>query len=1116
MMRNIILLLSVLSLIFGCSHGKYSPPKNTLFTTLSHADCGINFHNDITEDSVFNEATYMNIYNGGGVSVGDINNDGFPDVFMTANQGKNKLFLNKGNLHFEDITDNAGIVKDQKWSTGVTMADVNGDGFLDIYVCASGSIGGDKRRNALFINQGDLTFKEEADKYNLANEGGYNTQTAFFDYDHDGDLDVFLIGYDCTVSTNAYPNASMRNYRNLKTGDKLLRNDNGIYVDVTDSSGVFGASFGFGMGVMIADLNGDNWPDIYVSNDFFEKDYVYINQRNGKFIEQSDSYLGHMSQASMGGDIADINNDGLSDIFTTDMLPEDDYRLKKNTRFDEFDVYTRRYKKGYHHQLASNMLHLNNGNNTFSEIAQYASVNATDWSFGAMIFDLNNDGWKDIVVCNGIYLDMTDLDYADFISGSDMTYFLRGIATSKLQLLDKMAISKPLPNYAFVNQRDLTFKNCSYELGLGEPGLSNGAAFADLDMDGDQDLIVNNLNNQCFVYRNNTTEKYNKNFLRIKLQGKMMNAFGVGASVTIYAGGNMQTLENYPTRGFQSSVEPVLTFGLDSINKVDSLIVNWPDDQSQHLTNISANKEFLLKQVEADKKFIISTPKVKPLFIDVTSKTIYGNIKHKENDFVDFNIERLMPHLLSAEGPKMAVADINGDGLEDFVLGSAKHDTTKVFLQTSNGNFRQLLPQQSFAQDEEYENVGMEFLDADNDGDQDLIITSGGNQNKTGSKLLQLRLYLNNGKGKFERDDTRLPNISLNGSCVKILDFNGDGLPDIFVGGRSVPGQYGVTPKSYLLRNDHGFFKDVTAELAPDMQNIGMVTDAVWGDIDNDGRMELVVVGEWMPITVFKIENGRLNLYTTLNQQFAFTSGWWNCIKAVDMNNDGKLDLIAGNLGLNSKIRADSLHPAELYLNDFDNNGIQECILTYYKSDGKSYPYYLKNDMVSQIPMLKKKFLKHADYAGKTIEEIFNKAQLELAVLKKAYLFESCMFININNGKFDRKPLPTEAQLSPVYAILADDFDNDGFKDILLAGNLFGLKPELGRYDANYGIYYKGVPNNKFIYISSEYSGFFYSGEARDLIKFKNAVQKELILLSRNNDSLMIFENNVHKVLKVR
>jgi hypothetical protein len=1107
MIRISILLLSFLVLLESCHNRGYSPPKNALFTKLSSSECGIDFRNDITDDSVFNEATYRNIYNGGGVAIGDINNDGLPDIFMTANQGKNRLFLNKGNLNFEDITDRAGIVKEQKWSNGVTMADINGDGLLDIFVSAAGSISGDKRRNALYMNQGDLKFKEEADKYQLTNEGGIQTQASFFDYDKDGDLDVYLLGNDYSAISTSYPDGSMRNFRNKKTGDKLLRNDNGVFTDATDSSGIFGAQFGFGLGISGADMNGDNWPDIYISNDFYEKDYLYINQRNGKFREVSDSYLGHMSYSSMGGDIADINNDGLTDIYATDMLPEDDYRLKKNTRFDGFDTYMRRFKAGYHYQLSSNMLQLNNGDNTYSEIALYAGVSATDWSFGAIIFDMNNDGWKDILACNGMYLDVTDQDLTAFLEGQDMVYFFTRETLSNYQLIKKMSVSPPLVNYAFLNQRNLTFKNHSSDLGLGQPGYSNAAAYADLDRDGDLDLVINNLNSECFVYRNNSTEKFSKNFLRVRLQGKGQNTFAVGASVTIYAGGMKQLLENFPTRGFQSCVEPVLTFGLDSINKIDSLIVIWPDDRSQRLKNIAVNKEILLKQDDANEFFIIRSIVEKPVFKDITSGIIRGNIIHRENDFTDFNRELLMPHMLSAEGPKIAVADINGDLLEDFVIGSAKHDTVKVFLQTKDGNFRQLLPQPALAHDKEYEDAGMAFLDADFDGDQDLIIASGGNLDLPGSKLLQPRLYINNGKGIFDRDDRRMPAISVNASCLKVLDFNDDGDNDIFIGGRSVPGQYGANPVSYLLRNDQGIFIDVTSELAPDLQNIGMVTDAIFEDIDNDNKKELAVVGEWMPLTIFKKENGHLSLSSELNQQFALTNGWWNCIEAVDINNDGRLDLIAGNLGLNTKIKADSLHPARLYLNDFDNNGTRECILTYYKSDGKSYPYYLRDDMIKQIPTLKKKFLRHSDYAGKTMEEIFSKDQLSSAVVKTAYEFRTCMFINKDNGKFEKHPLPAEAQFSPVYATLVDDLDKDGFNDILLAGNMFGLKPELGRYDANYGVYFKGLPQNKFAYLAPEVSGFFYRGQARDLISIKNSSNKQFLLLGRNNDSMMIFEN---------
>lgn len=1106
-----LLLLSGGILIQACKQSGYIPPENALFTKLTPAECGIDFRNDITDDSVFNVTTYRNFYNGGGVAIGDINNDGLADVFMTANQGKNKLFLNKGNFKFKDITDKAGIIKDQKWSTGVTMADVNGDGLLDIYVSAAGSIAGDTRENALYINRGNLYFEEEADKYNLADSGGYHTQASFFDYDSDGDLDVFLLNNDCSVRTDAFPNAAMRNFRK-KTGDKLLRNDNNVFTDVSEAAGIFGSNFGFGLGVSIGDINGDRWPDVYVSNDFFEKDYLYINQRNGTFRESSDSCIAHMSQSSMGADIADMNNDGLMDIFSTDMLPEDDYRLKKNTRFDGFDTYTQRFNAGYHHQLLSNMLHLNNGNNTFSEISEYAGVNATDWSWGALIFDLDNDGWKDIIVCNGMYVDVTDQDYIDFMANeSQRNYLQKNNVESDYRLLKSMVVSDPVLNYAFINQHNLTFKNQSFELGLGEPGFSNGAAYADLDNDGDLDLIVNNLNSECFVYRNNTTEKFKKNFLRIRLKGETFNTFGIGASVAIYAGGLLQTLENFPTRGFQSSVEPILTFGLDKVSLVDSLVVVWPGCKVQWLKNIPGNKELLLEQSEASEKCMYPINAGTTLFSDVTTKSITGNIAHKENHFVDFNIERLMPHLISTEGPEIAVADLNGDGLEDFIVGAAKHDTTKVFIQTTSGTFVPLLPQPDLADDAAYEDAGMAIFDVDKDDDLDLIIVSGGNLDEVGSRLLQPRLYINNGKGIFERDSKKMPSISVNASCVSVCDLDNDGYPDIVIGGRSVPGRYGVTPRSYLLQNNNGNFTDVTSSVAPALQNLGMVTDAIWLDIDNDNEKEFIIVGEWMPISIFKYKNGRLQV-SSLNAQFSLTNGWWNSIKAVDIDNDGDSDFLAGNLGLNSKIKADSLHPAQLYINDFDKNGTEECILTYYKADGKSYPYHLKNEITAQIPVLKKKFLRHAAYAGKNINEIFNKEQLATSVVKKAYQFQTCLFINNGKGKFEMKPLSAMAQIAPVYGVLADDFDGDNINDIFLAGNFFGLKPEFGRYDASYGTFLKGKGDNKFEYLSPSQSGLFYRGEVRDIEDIMLNGRDKAILLSKNNSSLQLFKKNIDRL----
>ena len=1107
MINKLLFFISFLCLtIFGCKQSGYNPPADPLFTKLSAEDCGIDFRNDIKDDSVFNETTYRNFYNGGGVAIGDINNDGLADVFMTANQGKNKLFLNKGNFKFEDITEKAGIVKEQTWSTGVTMADINADGLIDIYVCAAGNIKTDKRKNALFINQGNLKFKEEAAKYNLQDEGAFHTQATFFDYDLDGDLDVYLLNNNGSFPVDNFPNESVRQLTS-STGDKLMQNENGIFKDVSSLAGIYSSAIGFGLGISVGDINGDNFPDIYVSNDFFEKDYLYINERNGTFKEQSRKYISHMSQSSMGTDMADINNDGREDIFSTDMLPEDDYRLKKNTRFDDYNTYIKKNKEGYHDQLLSNMLQVNNGDSTFSEIAQFAGVNATDWSWGALIFDLNNDGWKDIVVCNGMYLDVTDQDYIDFTADADRSkFFQQKSRVSNYEQLKALPVASKIPNYAFVNQQNLTFKNKSYDLGLGEPGFSNGASYADLDNDGDLDLIVNNLNSDCFVYRNNTNEKFKKNFLRVKFKGENLNKFGIGAVVNVYTGTTVQTMQNFPTRGFQSCVTPDLNFGIDTSNLIDSLVVVWPDFKKQVIKNIAANKEIILKQGEAVLKFTNEDKPIPSFFYDATATSIAGNITHKENEFLDFDLERLIPHLLSTEGPKMAVADINGDGLEDFVVGASKHDTTKVFLQTANGKFIQSANQPGFAMDENFEDAGLAFIDIDKDGDQDLLIASGGNLDQVGSKLLNPRLYLNNGKGIFTRDLLRLPSISVNASCIKVFDFNNDGDPDVFIGGRSVPGQYGISPKSYLLQNTKGVFTDVTITLAPQLQNVGMVTDAIWVDIDMDNKNDLIVVGEWMPITIFKNTGIKLEL-SKLNSQFTKTAGWWNCIKAKDVDNDGDIDFVLGNLGLNTKLKADSMHPAKLYIDDFDKNGTVECVLSYYKSDGKLYPYNMRPDLVSQMPVLKKNLLKNIDYANKTVDEIFTTSQLKKALLKEAYQFQTCFLKNEGNGTFNLQPLASRAQFAPVFAILIDDLNKDQAQDIFLAGNDSGYKPELGRIDANFGTFLTNFAGGQFAYLSNSKIGLSYNGLARDLIKINTADKKTTIILSLNNASLKVFKN---------
>jgi hypothetical protein len=788
------------------------------------------------------------------------------------------------------------------------------------------------------------------------------------------------------------------------------------------------------------------------------------------------------------------------------MLPEDDQRLKQNVRFEDYDVYVQKGSQGLHYQIMSNMLQLNNGDGTFSEIAQLSGTDATDWSWGALIFDLNNDGWKDIFVCNGMYLDVNDQDYIDFVANDvNSKLFNKTRAEANYEQLKSMMVSKKLPNYAFINQKNYGFINQSEALGLAEPGFSNGAAYGDLDGDGDLDMIVNNINEPCFVYRNTTTEKHKKAFLQVDFKGGGLNRFGVGASVTLYAGGSMQVQQNYPTRGFQSCVPPSLLFGLDTLRSIDSLMVQWPSFKRQVIKNPSLNKTLVLQESEATAMVPERAMEEAPWFQEATTAAIKGNIRHLENSFVDFNLERLMPHMLSTEGPKLAVGDVNGDGLEDFFMGGARNDTAKIFLQKKDGRFAPLVPQPSLVADAAFEDAGAQLLDIDKDGDLDLLTASGGNMATPGSRLLAPRLYVNDGKGFFKRDTTRLPAMEVNASCVRTWDYDGDGDGDVFIGGRSVPGQYGVFPSSYLLRNDRGVFTDVTDAAAPGLRKVGLVTDAVWADTDGDKVADLVVVGEWMPVSIFK-NNGKGLSPSALMKQLAGTKGWWNCIKAADLDGDGDLDFVAGNLGLNTKIKADSAHPAKLYLSDFDNNGTQECVMAYYKSDGKLYPYYLRGDMVAQMPVLKKQFLKYIDYAGKTLEEVFTKSQLAGAAVSEATYFQTSVLINNGRAGYSVLPLPDRAQFSPVYGVLAEDMDEDGIADITLVGNLSAIKPELGRYDANLGTVFKGLPNHGYVYVPQKRSGISYTGDGRDIAIVKTSDKKKTVVMTINNQSLKIFK----------
>ncbi|MDB5022743.1 MAG: repeat protein [Mucilaginibacter sp.] len=1079
----------------SCQTKKGPKQEDALFQLQPSWQTGITFNNRVIDDGEFNVFSYRNFYNGGGVAIGDVNNDGKPDVFFTANQGQNKLYINKGNWKFEEVSEKAGFKDSKKWHTGVTMVDINGDGWLDIYVSNSGGLKDADRANELYINQKDGTFKEEAAKYGLADKG-LSTQAIFFDFDHDGDLDCFVLNNSYRPIGSFGYNRDLRNIRDPQNGDRFYRNDNGKFVDISQQAGIYGSEIGFGLGITAGDLFNSGWDDMYVSNDFFEHDYLYKNLHNGKFTEVSNVAIRHMSLSSMGSDMADINNDGFADVFTTDMLPENDYRLKTTTKFDEYDIYNAKLKSSFHHQFTTNCLQLNNGDGTFSEIADLAGINATDWSWGALCFDFNNDGWKDIFVSNGISRDLTNQDFLAYFSSQEVMEQIRHGGFKAKKLLDKMP-KTPITSYGFVNQKNLQFKNESIPLGFRKPSFSNGSAYGDLDGDGDLDLVVNNENGEAFIYRNMTSERTHAHYLKVNLKGSGMNTFGLGAKVTIYTNGTRQMLEQMPTRGFESSVEPVLNFGVGIYKTIDSLKVIWPNMKMQVLKNIHTNIALTLTQTDAKLTFIPANLKSKPYYKNITITGIKGDIYHKENDYKDFDDQRLIPKMLSTEGPKLAVADVNGDGLEDFFIGGATGDTAKLFTQQPSGAFVQK-KQFAFEQDKNSEDIGALFFDADHDGDMDLVVVSGGNLEKEGALNLLTRLYINDGKGNFIRKLNGWPLVSINASCVRLNSNNGD----LFIGARSVPGLYGVIPSSKLLRNDgHGNFTDITATAAPDLLKLGMVTDAQWADIDGTGKNSLIVVGDWMPVTILRYIDGKLKK----TAEIANSSGWWNCLTVADLNGDGKLDLIAGNTGLNSKIKADGQHPAKLYVSDFDNNGQVECIPVYYKTDGKAYPINLHDDIIRQLPYLKKKFLRYDVYAGKGIDQIFTSEELEKASVLTVTQTQTCVFYNNGKGGFNMQPLPVRAQFSPVYSVLVTDINNDGIKDLFLGGNFYGLKPEIGRYDANYGLSLLGNSKHGFDYLPAVKSGLFILGEVRDISSI-NTKNGKLIIVARNNDALQLFK----------
>ncbi|MGQ0815078.1 MAG: VCBS repeat-containing protein [Gemmatimonadota bacterium] len=1102
-------LLVVLCFSTGCSDiALRGAPAGDgkLFTRLPSSETGVRFENRLTETRELNVFTYRNYYNGGGVGIGDLTGDGLPELVLTSNLGGNRLYLNEGSFRFRDVTDQAGIAGKGFWATGVTFVDINADGLLDIYICYAGNVAGERRANELYINKGlDATgapmFTEEGAAYGVADEG-YSTHAAFFDYDRDGDLDLAVVN-NSFRPVSSFGLRNTRHVRNASGGHKLFRNDAGRFTDVSEQAGIYGSEIGFGLGVAASDINRDGWPDLYVSNDFFEHDYLYINNRDGTFTESIKQQMPYISYFSMGLDIADIDNDGWPDVYVTDMLPEDEHRLKTTSAFESWDIYQTKLKNDYHHQFMRNMLHLNNHNGTFSDIGQMAGVARTDWSWSALIADFDLDGYKDIHVTNGLARDVTSQDYISFLADREtMANATTGKRVDFLRLVQAMSSTR-LPDYAFRNRGDLTFSNESAAWGIDTPSFSNGAAYGDLDGDGALDLVVNNVNEEAFVFRNNARNLLEHNYLQVRLEGAGQNRFAIGAKVTLYAGGQTYFQELMPSRGFQSSVDYVLTFGLGKHAAVDSVTVEWPDGRVSTTRNAAANQRLVIKQSGSAPAAPAGILPGKPMFTDVTDR-IALDFTHRENEFVDFDRERLMPKLVSTEGPFMAVADVNGDGLADAFIGGAKEQPGRLLLQQRGGRFLSS-SEAVFSQDAISEDLGAVFFDANGDAHPDLYVVSGGNEFSDMAPALQDRLYLNDGTGRFTKAPRdHLPAISASGSRVAAADFDGDGHIDLFVGGRVVPGSYGFDPQSLLLLNDgRGRFTDVTLERAPGLARVGMVTDALWHDVDADGRVDLMLVGEWMPITIFRNTGGKLEPMKA--QGLEQSHGWWNRIVAGDFNGDGRTDFVVGNLGLNGRLRATADEPATMHVKDFDKNGFVEQIVSYY-TKGVSYPVPLRDDLIKTLTYLKSRYLEYEDYAGQTVTDIFKPEELADAVVKRAHIFATSLVISNADGTFTLTPLPLEAQIAPVYGILAEDLDHDGKLDLLLAGNFDGVEPEYGRMSASYGLFLRGDGHGNFQPLSAVQSGFLVPGQARDIQRVSTA-SGDLYVVTRNNDRPLVFRS---------
>lgn len=1109
MTRIYPLLFCIVLLLAGC---KEQGKPDKLFELLPSDQTGVHFANNLRESDQLNILTYEYFYNGGGVGAGDINNDGKPDLFFTGNMSGSRLYLNQTegagkSIHFKDITEEAGIRIPGGWARGVSMVDINADGYLDIYVCRAGPAQAGLLTNLLFINQKNNTFKEEAKAYGL-DFNGNTTQAAFFDYDHDGDLDAYLV---TNVMNMRGPNTIRKKVSDGSSpnADRLFRNNgNGTFTDVSQQSGIL--EEGYGLGIAVVDVNNDGWQDVYISNDYVSNDLLYINQRDGTFQNRITDYFKHQSYSAMGNDAADIDNDGLVDFITVDMLPEDNVRRKNMFGLMNYDRHLSELRMGYEPQFMRNTLQHNNGNRPgsgdafFSEIGRYAGVQATDWSWGALFADYDNDGFRDLMITNGYPKDITNRDFVMYRMAEHEQQMRSGSGDNrKLVEALKQVEGAHLPNYVFANNRDLTFANKSADWGFDIPSFSNGAAYADLDNDGDLDLVMNNIDHEAFIYQNHSERNRELRQLTVRLKGPALNTNGLGAKIWVYNAGGQQYLEHSPYRGYQSSVESNrVYFGVGKFKTLDSVVVIWPDARCQVLTSVAANEPLELDYTKstAQKGDRANTKSAFIAGLFTETDGIGTTFLHRDDLYIDFKVQPLLPHLLSQNGPGVAVGDANGDGLDDFYVGGAFNQSGSIFIQNRQGRFSgsPLVHGQKYEED-----MGSLFFDADGDGDSDLYVVSGSNEFETGSKYYQDRLYKNDGKGNFSLDAKALPMLTGSGSTVNAADFDRDGDLDLFVGGRLSPGMYPLPGESYLLRNDGGKFTELTSSLAPGLKSIGMVTSALWTDFDQDGWVDLIVAGEWMPVTFYKNKQGKLT-NATATTGLTHSTGWWNSIVSGDFDEDGDMDYILGNVGLNSEGKSSDDKPLTMFAKDFDQSGSMDPVMARYIGNDL-YPVHPRDEMNSQMNFLKKRFIYYADYSKAKITDIFKPEELQDARKFVCETMESVMLENKGNGRFAMHHLPGAAQLGAVYGIIAEDFDQDGHLDLLLSGNSHAAESISGRLDGLNGLLMMGDGKGAFQPLKAAKSGVLIPGDAKGMAHLRLANGSSLVLAAQNNGPLLAF-----------